>query len=601
MIEEKKNQKYKYLMLMLSAITVLVLVIVWQLFAPFQLDNDNIYLKTIASGEMTGVPEAHLNHMTILSGLILKLLYTVTGNGVPWFGILLCASIAVTMVLMMYKTLSVSDRIWKKAVLFVVFLISFVSFFYQYFAMTQYTLTTGIIGAGSLFLFAATDYKKVGNKEFILNLLPFVLLSAWAAGMRQKAFFMLFPFFGIVFLGLLLDALKSKDKTFLKRTVIVFSLFIATNIAVFLLDFAAYSKEEWKDYRQYNSDRESIVDYSGFPLYEENKSAYANLGISKSSYEALTKHYNLILDENINANSMEALSEISKNNKKDEKLSFVSKTVGVIKGIVNINLFEYQDRPINIPVYLLYLFVFALSLFLKRYKALRDLGFLIGARMVDWVYLVWIGRYPFRVTQIIYIAEALLLIAIILRYELWQNPVRKKNKEKKNIFEKAGFNFVFAIMLLMIAAAGIRFGIPVMKNNYNTIKGSRAMSTCFVELEDYLSAHPDNFYFFDMSHLYYTEDTLSFEKKPYENYVYMGSWMPNSPWYNNKMKAWGFETPTEGLLEKDNVYIIYQQVDFDTRDFLDYYFEEHFPGTKIEVVDTFVSSNGFVYEILKPR
>ena len=50
-----------------------------------------------------------------------------------------------------------------------------------------------------------------------------------------------------------------------------------------------------------------------------------------------------------------------------------------------------------------------------------------------------------------------------------------------------------------------------------------------------------------------------------------------------------------------SVYIIYQQVDFDTRDFLDYYFEEHFPETKIEVVDTFVSSNGFVYEILKPR
>lgn len=126
------------------------------------------------------------------------------------------------------------------------------------------------------------------------------------------------------------------------------------------------------------------------------------------------------------------------------------------------------------------------------------------------------------------------------------------------------------------------------------------MSVCFVELEDYLSSHPDNFYFFDMSHLYFTEDTLSFKKKPIENYVYMGSWMPNSPWYNNKMKAWGFDTPTEGLLEKDNVYIIYQQVDFDTRDFLDYYFEEHFPGTKIEVVDTFESSNGFVYEILKP-
>ena len=166
--------------------------------------------------------------------------------------------------------------------------------------------------------------------------------------------------------------------------------------------------------------------------------------------------------------------------------------------------------------------------------------------------------------------------------------------------KKIGIKPVFIILLVTITATTIRFGFPVMKKNYESIKGFHEMSTCFVELENYLEAHPDNFYFFDMSHLYYTEDTLSFKKKPCENYVYMGSWMPNSPWYNNKMKAWGFDTPTSGLLEKDNVYIVYQQVDFDTRDFLDYYFEEHFPGTKIEVVDTFESSNGFVYEILKP-
>jgi hypothetical protein len=67
------------------------------------------------------------------------------------------------------------------------------------------------------------------------------------------------------------------------------------------------------------------------------------------------------------------------------------------------------------------------------------------------------------------------------------------------------------------------------------------------------------------------------------------------------MKEWGIDNPAEALLEKDNVYIVYQEVDFDTRDFLDYYFEEHYPGTSIEVVDTFESSNGFKYEILKPK
>ena len=156
-------------------------------------------------------------------------------------------------------------------------------------------------------------------------------------------------------------------------------------------------------------------------------------------------------------------------------------------------------------------------------------------------------------------------------------------------------------MFAGIIAISIRFGFPVMKKTYESVKAFDTMSVCFEELEEYLDNHPDNFYFFDMSHLYYTEDTLAFKKSSNENYVYMGSWMPNSPWYNNKMKSWGIDDPAESLLEKDNVYILYQQVDFDSRDFLDYYFDEHFPGTKIETVDTFESSNGFVYEVLKPK
>ncbi len=178
-------------------------------------------------------------------------------------------------------------------------------------------------------------------------------------------------------------------------------------------------------------------------------------------------------------------------------------------------------------------------------------------------------------------------------FVLWE--IKRKKKEDIII------NPIFIAMLLLVLATSIRFGIPVMIKNYESIKSFRKLSICFEELENYMEGHPDNFYFFDMSHLYYMEDTLSFEKKGYENYIYMGSWLVNSPWYNNKMREWGIDDPAKALLEKDNVYIVYQEVDFDTRDFLDYYFEEHYPGTSIEVVDTFISSNGFKYEILKPK
>ena len=236
--------------------------------------------------------------------------------------------------------------------------------------------------------------------------------------------------------------------------------------------------------------------------------------------------------------------------------------------------------------------------------------------MFDWIYLVWYGRYPFRVTQIVYLAELVLLVAIIINHELWARKSAATDSdvnEEKDVKEEKGFNKilkdinktvkvnpVYILMIALLIFSGFRFGIPVMKSAKDQIKAFRKMSVCFTELEDYLEAHPDNFYFFDMSHLYYTEDTLRFKKAEYENYVYMGSWMPLSPWYNHKLESYGITDPDNDLLNKDNVYILYQTVDFDTREFLDKYFTDHEELSSIEVIDTFTSSNGFNYEILKP-
>nr|MCR5754920.1 hypothetical protein [Acetatifactor sp.] len=73
---------------------------------------------------------------------------------------------------------------------------------------------------------------------------------------------------------------------------------------------------------------------------------------------------------------------------------------------------------------------------------------------------------------------------------------------------------------------------------------------------------------------------------------------PNSPWYQHKMEKEDITDIARALYEDDHVFLIYQVVDFDTRDFLDDYYAEHFPGTSLKVVDTFTSSNGFVYEII---
>ncbi|MCR5753991.1 MAG: hypothetical protein K6G30_04130, partial [Acetatifactor sp.] len=469
------------------------------------IDNDNIYLKTIASGEMTGAPEPHLYYMGILSGLVLSTLYRLTGNGIPWFGIFLCASVAVPMVLLLNTVLKTCEKIWQYVIAYLLCILVFCSFFYQYFAKTQFTVATGVVGVGALFYLATLRTEdKIGN--YLVSAIPFLLLTAWSFGMRDKGFLMLIPFLGMTFLSKL-----TWDKQWKKNgnVVLLGIVFVALIATIYGGNRLAYSSDEWKEFKEYTDASEILFDYNGFPAYETHRDLYHELGITESSYKAIIGHYNILLDPAINRDAMVRLAQVAEEERIAAAPALPEKIVSVLKDIVQRNLFDYVDRPLNVLVFFLYAFVVILALLKREWMALRDVAFLVIARMTDWIYLVWFGRYPFRVTQIIYLAELVCLVAVLINYELWAN--RK----------------AFTAMLVGIVFLSFRFGFPVMRNANAQIKDFRAMSVCFPELEEYLEVHSDNFYYFDMSHLYYMEDTLAFEPSDYENYVYMGSWMPN--------------------------------------------------------------------------
>lgn len=600
---EEKDKRFQIgrrgIIAVLSCVTVLILILFWNSKAPFLIDNDNIYLKTIASGEMTGKPEAHMYYMGILSGTLLSSFYSMTGNGIPWFGIFLCVSMGVPMALLLGRSLEKCNKWWSGVVVWVVYVIGFCTFFYHYFARTQFTLATGIIGTGALFLLCM---MPVGESfgECLPGAVPFLLLSGWSMGMRDKGFFMLLPFLGMTFLG---KMVFEKSGKVIRNVFLLGGLFTMLMAVLYLGNRLSYSSEEWQEFKAYTDASETLYDFDGFPAYESHREIYERMGITPSSFEAMTKHYNILLDPAVNRENMVELAKIAEAERKQSQVGLASKALDVFRLIIKRNLMDYMDRPINVLVFLLYFFVLLLGLLQKKWRVLVELLFLIIARMFDWIYLVWYGRYPFRVTQIIFVAELVVLVAVILKYELWKMPEKeeKEKKEEKTEEKEKGLHPVFLLLVLAVTFAGIRFGNPVMKGVYQQINGVRELSVCFPQLEEYLSAHAENFYYFDMSHLYYMEDTLALKPSKYENYIYMGSWMPGSPWYRHKLEAHGITDIAGALLEKENVFILYQQVDFDTRDFLDDYFEEHFPGTKIRVVDTFTSSNGFCYEVLKPE
>ena len=121
----KSNIGKKLIFLGISLISVCALIVIWNALTPFLIDNDNIYLKTVASGEMTGNPEPHMYYMGIISGFVLSILYKITGNGIPWFGIFICASFSTVMLLLLYKSLLATQRVWQSVTVYLFYMIVF--------------------------------------------------------------------------------------------------------------------------------------------------------------------------------------------------------------------------------------------------------------------------------------------------------------------------------------------------------------------------------------------------------------------------------------------------------------------------------------------
>lgn len=599
---------------------------------PFMMTNDNFYLKSIVSGEMTGTPEFRMYYMGVVFGGVVSALYKLIPGG-AWYGIVITASVGAALAYLLGRILEVCSSLLTQLFAAFSFVYLTFGFFTRHIVKSEFTTITGIVGCAALLALYLLDETRE-TKFYLKELVPAILFSVWSVGMRDKAYYMLLPFIGMIFLGKLFDAYavgkrtgrqaeenegkymeersekptgkrgeakmaeQTKKRNFwLLCGILVFSLLLVIAVTAF-----AYDGEDWKTFRAYTDASEEVFDYYGFPDYESHRDLYEELGITQSSFEAVTKHYNILLDPAINGQSMSALAETGK-----QETDFAKGSMGKRLGSIAGQFWErgftsYAERPINILVYLLYLMVLPVSLLMRKKRAARDVLFVLVARSFLWIYLIDGGRFPTRVTQIIYVAELFLLIGIAIRHRLWKMLVVRT--------EDMAFPAGAVGCVVLLCAVCARFGEPVAQAHISETRSWYEFSSSYRELQEYLTAHQDNFYYFDMSHLYFEEEVFEEPRMVYDetsgkmaraqhNYLYMGSWMPKSPWYDKVFAQLGITDAGAALITDDRVFLLYQEVDFDSWDFLERYYGEHYPGSELRVVDEFVTSNGTKYDIIK--
>ncbi len=545
---------------------------------PIYFNNDDFFLKQIASGEMTGTPEAHLLHIGYLSGILLNVLYRFFPS-LPWYGILLFSYSFLSISFAFYVLSACFHKLWQKCLFCLATSALSIAFLWTHVVQIQYTTITTIVCSASLVYFYCSADQETPFL-FLKKNLPGLLLFFLALELRDKACIMLLPTF------FLIGFMRWRKHPKMCKSLCAYGLSLLSILLLVLsINHFAYRSEEWQAFRQYNTAREQVVDYNGYPDYETYRSQYEALGISYTSYLSARDHYQLLLDERIDTAFMQEMADISHRfdlNIKSMVLNFFER-----------HLTSYEDRPLNLLAYILYFFTLLFILCFKKWSTLADLLAIFAGRMIVWGYLLFIGRPLPRVTQGIYIMEILMLLGIICKQQLWQFKGSSRQTLPRFLW---GF---FAGCLLFIS---FKWGIPHLNNVIQYSKSKVKYAENYQEIRTYFYQNRENLYLLDTNSFSYFTEAIFQETTPSRNnFVLMGSWTANSPWTDSIASQYNISSYEEAAITQDNVFFVFLNTPGIDYEYLETYLDSKHPGTTLEIYDTFTSTQGLDFYILQAK
>lgn len=553
-----------YLVLLIVPMLIMIL----GKMVPCYNGNDDFAINQLISGQYTGTPETHLVHIGYLMGVFISSLYKGVSS-VPWYSIYIVSCAYLSCVLVFSKFIKYAEKIWQKIILCLISLFLMYGFLFAHIISFQFTTVTAMVCGASIVSFYCVD-EKASVKEYLKCQIPSLLLFCVSFELRDDACAMFLPM--LCFLGI---SRFIQNRKMFKQLVAYALVLLGLIAAMFITEKIAYQSAEWKEYLRFSTNRASMVDYEGYPDFEENKEVYEEYGVSKASYEAILKGYMLLLDENVDADFMETAASFSPKQNKSLK--------DMVKEFYLMHKEVRFDYPINQMVFLMYGMVIFMILLTAKYRALTDVLALLGGRMIIWTYLLYIGRPIFRVTQGIYIVELFVLVAIFCYHKLW---IHKEKKRKR----------ILGILIVCEMAGTILVSYRWGSNNLNQImlqnEEINQNFTAYTELVEQLSEQPENLYLLDVSSvkLFYG-DAFSTSLKQNGNCVWMGGWNSNSPYTDRIAKNYQIDDYEKATMERENVYFVFLNSEETPYTYLQNYYADKHPEIQLEVVDVLETSS----------
>lgn len=518
-------------------LSVLLCAVISIFFDYYYALNDDVLIKDILAGVYTGIPDGRNIQMLYPISFLLSLLYRLV-RGIPWYGIFMNLCHFGSVYLITERLLGFCKKRWAKAVTVFVEALVVIALLLQDLVYVQYTVTCTLLAAAATFCFY-TSKADVSVKKFFCSNLWSVILVTIAYCVRSEMLLLVLPLICVT--GLCKWACEKPFFT-KENAAKYFSVLGAILAGIVLsqgIHMLAYSGEDWQQFNEYFDNRTELYDFQTIPPYEGNEAFYESIGMSENE-QILLVNYNFGLDEEINA---ERLGEIAKY-AAELKAGTVSFKDNLREAVINYKYrtFHATDYPWNMFVLVMYGVVLLTALCNKRFRFLWELICLGVVRTGLWMFILYRGRDPERITHSLYLMELVILFAF------W---VVECAKDKKMFtWIKAGS----AVILTGMCFLGIGGSIEKVQSEYVLREEVNAE---LLALQQYTKENPENFYFVDVySTVKYSEKLFGNIDNTISNYDIMGGWASKSPLTTKKLQYFGIDTMEQALLQKENVYMV---------------------------------------------
>ena len=536
--------------------------------------NDDVMLKSIASGNYTGKPDAHLIYIMYPLGLIFKILYSL-GPGISWYDGFMVGLHLLCFFLITYRMGCVFERLSNKLAGLIITFGIFTIMDVHFVVLHQYTVLAGVCAATAILWSATYDYsdKNIFSRVVVIVML---LLSLW---LRKQMFFLAFPLLVMAILFRIFDKNETTSERFERfmDALLPIGIFAGLLIVSFVAETVAYSSPEWKTFKEYNKARTQVYDYNKLPDYYDNIPLYEGLDLSEGDYTVL-REYDIVLLKNVDADTFNALANRADELKKEWEAFYsvprkvINETVSTIYGMNA----TFAGVAVSLCTFALLIF------FLLKDEKFAGLMVMLAC-IYEWsfvAYFTYLERLPERVTHGFHVMLLCFLTAMFVIVLKKERPARQPS-----LFWQISMSVA---LIFIMTVTGI-YSLRTLMDKEAAMKADALDRT---EINAYFKASPDNVYIINTS-VEAALPALMFKDGSSEafNGIMAGNWTLGGPIEKAHEGRLIARPVKDALMGDDNVY--YVMLKEKPAEWLSEYF-----GTCTEK-DSFTVSSGREYAVYR--